>query len=218
MAVVIYNKQAGKALTANFNTNEFDCKCDGLCSKTKIDDKLVKYLQQIREHFNAPITITSGYRCEKHNANVGGASGSRHTKGQACDFVVKGVKPADVAKYAESIGVLGIGLYPDFVHIDTREKKSFWFNHSQEYRETFGGSNTATNSNSTAVSKITVSLPTLQKGSKGINVRVLQALLNIGVDGIFGNATYNAVKDYQRKNALTADGVVGKSTWSALFS
>ena len=33
----------------------------------------------------------------------------------------------------------GIGLYDTFVHIDTRESKSFWYGHGQERRTTFGG-------------------------------------------------------------------------------
>ena len=42
----------------------------------------------------------------------------------------------EIAKYAESIGVLGIGLYETdkdghFVHIDTRTKKSFWYGHKR---------------------------------------------------------------------------------------
>ncbi|MGN1342286.1 MAG: D-Ala-D-Ala carboxypeptidase family metallohydrolase [Bacilli bacterium] len=86
----------------------------------------------MREHFNAPITITSAYRCLTHNSRVGGATGSRHTKGDAADIVVKGVSPKTVAQYAESIGIKGIGLYETsadgfFTHIDTRTTKSFWY-------------------------------------------------------------------------------------------
>jgi len=51
----------------------------------------------------------------------------------------RGIAPEEIAKYAESIGVKGIGLYDTFVHIDTRESKSFWYGHGQERRTTFGG-------------------------------------------------------------------------------
>ncbi len=37
-----------------------------------------------------------------------------------------------------------------------------------------------------------------------------------GLDGIFGSATQEAVKNYQRKVGLTADGIVGCNTWSSL--
>ena len=122
MAVNTYNKTSKAKVSDSFKVNEFSCKGKGCCSKTLIDSKLVTYLQKIRNHFNASITINSAYRCSIHNKKVGGASSSRHTMGQAADIVVNGVKPAEVAKYAESIGVLGIGLYETnkdgyFVHI-----------------------------------------------------------------------------------------------------
>ena len=144
MSIKTYKKGSTEKLSTNFTVKEFCCKGSGCCTTASIDTALVDYLQKIRTHFKAPVTINSGYRCAKHNKAVGGASGSYHTKGQAADIVVKGVKPAEVAKYAESIGILGIGLYETdrdgyFVHIDTRTSKSFWYSHSQEYRRTFGG-------------------------------------------------------------------------------
>lgn len=141
MAVQTYSSKEKIQLQPNFKSTEFKCKCG--CETMLHDDKLSAYLQKIREHFGKPVHITSGYRCAKHNKKVGGSSGSRHTKGQAADFWVEGVKPAEVAKYAECIGVKGIGLYEagdgNFVHIDTRTSKSFWYGHGQAYRATFGG-------------------------------------------------------------------------------
>ena len=61
----------------------------------------------------------------------------------------------------------------------------------------------------------------LRKGSKGSDVTELQKLLNnngynLAVDGIFGSKTLAAVQDYQKKNGLTVDGIVGTNTWGAL--
>ena len=59
-------------------------------------------------------------------------------------------------------------------------------------------------------------------GDKGAQVTLIQQKLKQygyfsgTVDGIFGQDTYNAVTYFQRKNGLTADGVVGKSTAAAL--
>ena len=50
---------------------------------------ILNFVQKIRNHFNQPVTINSGYRCPTHNRNVGGVSNSRHTKGEAADIVVK---------------------------------------------------------------------------------------------------------------------------------
>ena len=44
-------------------------------------------LDPIREKFGKPITVTSGYRCEKLNKLVGGKPNSQHLKGQAADLV-----------------------------------------------------------------------------------------------------------------------------------
>lgn len=215
MAIKTYKKGQAVKLSNNFSSTEFDCKGGGCCSSTLIDDKLVEYLQKIREHFNKPITITSGYRCGTHNARVGGATGSRHTKGQAADIIVAGVSPADVAKYAESIGIKGIGLYGSFVHIDTREAKSFWYSDKQYPRSTFGG--TETKAETANNLSITISLPLLAQGQTNKYVSVLQSLLGIAPDGIFGGNTKSSVISFQQKKGLTADGVVGALTWKALF-
>lgn len=59
-------------------------------------------------------------------------------------------------------------------------------------------------------------------GSRGEDVTSLQELLknngyaDLEVDGIFGSQTQAAVKDYQQKNGLAVDGIVGTNTWGAL--
>ena len=56
----------------------------------------------------------------------------------------------------------------------------------------------------------------LKLGSKGDNVRLLQKKLGLTVDGTFGPNTEKAVKEFQAKNNLTADGIVGNATWKIL--
>ena len=61
----------------------------------------------------------------------------------------------------------------------------------------------------------------IRYGSQGSDVTELQKLLNgngykLDEDGVFGEQTQSAVKDYQQKNNLTADGIVGSNTWEAL--
>lgn len=61
----------------------------------------------------------------------------------------------------------------------------------------------------------------LRKGSKGNDVLELQRLLNkngysLAEDGSFGGKTLDAVKDYQAKNGLSVDGIVGTNTWGKL--
>lgn len=67
---------------------------------------------------------------------------------------------------------------------------------------------------------------TLRKGSKGELVTILQkklmelgySLPRYGADGDYGNETINAVKKFQKDHGLTADGVTGEKTWSAINS
>lgn len=49
-------------------------------------------LQPIRDKYNKPIIISSGYRCEELNAKVGGVSNSAHKYGLGADLDVGGVK------------------------------------------------------------------------------------------------------------------------------
>lgn len=54
-------------------------------------------------------------------------------------------------------------------------------------------------------------------GSKGDAVKLVQAVVGATVDGDFGAATERRVKDWQSKNGLLADGVVGPVTWKKMF-
>lgn len=244
MAIKSYVKGTNAKVSNNFQTREFACKGSGCCKTVKIDDKLISFLQKIRDHFGEPVTITSAYRCATHNKNVGGASGSYHTKGQASDIVVKNVKPAKVAEYAEKIGVLGIGLYEggdgEFVHIDTRTKKSFWYGHKQEYRSTFGGvASTTTKEWQKAAIADGYSMPSGADGIWGKEceavakkaickrcywpwknknlTRIIQKSVGVTVDGKFGAGTKEAVIKWQKLTGLSADGVVGYNTWKKIL-
>ncbi len=114
-------------LSKNFVVSEFKCK-DG-SDEVLIDPQLVEYLQIIRDHFGASVKISSAYRSVNHNASVGGVEDSRHVMGCAADIYIWGVKPIEIARFAEKLGIKGIGLYDTFVHVDTRAKKGFWKTH-----------------------------------------------------------------------------------------
>ena len=79
-----------------------------------------------------------------------------------------------------------------------------------------GGSSASTSAGSSSSSSV------LRKGSKGENVKTLQRNLNaaigagLGVDGDFGSGTERAVKNFQSKYGLSADGIVGPATQKKL--
>ena len=113
-------------VSKNFQVREFRSR-DG-ADVIFIDPELVTMLQLIRNHFGKAVTINSGYRTPSHNKSVGGAAQSQHLYGTAADIVVKGVKPKDVAAYADKLmpKTGGIGIYSWGVHVDTRAAKSRW--------------------------------------------------------------------------------------------
>ena len=69
----------------------------------------------------------------------------------------------------------------------------------------------------------TINQPLLKLGARGSDVKRLQELLNklgyqLKIDGDFGSGTEAAVKDFQGKHALIADGVVFTETWRILIN
>lgn len=102
------------------------CRCP--CGQTKADPLLLEKLEKLQERIKAPLIITSGYRCPKHNNAIKGAKGSYHVKGMAADVTC--AKDL-LLLYFESVAIFkdhGVGLYPDnrFVHVDVRPYRARW--------------------------------------------------------------------------------------------
>jgi putative chitinase len=57
----------------------------------------------------------------------------------------------------------------------------------------------------------------LKVGSRGEEVKKLQAKLGLAADGVFGPGTEKEVKKWQIEHDLTPDGLVGDGTWSKMF-
>lgn len=116
-------------ISLNFKVREFICPC---CGAEGIKDDLVFHLQMVRDMLpvNRAMIVTSGYRCEKHNEEVGGVKDSAHTKGLAAD-----IKYDDsshkfmLIKAFMMVGFKRIGGYETFIHVDldtTKPQKVFW--------------------------------------------------------------------------------------------
>ena len=103
MSIKQYSLKADgrRRLAPSFTVREFRCR-DG-SDAIMIDQTLVVLLQAIREHFNKPVTITSGYRTGTHNTAVGGSKSSQHLLGKAADIQVADTTVEAVAAYAESL-------------------------------------------------------------------------------------------------------------------
>lgn len=122
MKNIMYIKAGYGKVSEHFKASEFQCK-----DKTTgmlIATELIEVLEKIRNHFNAPVIINSGYRTPSWNSKVNGSGNSYHCKGMAADIVVKGHNSEEVAKYADSIMEQGgVIRYTNFTHIDIREER-----------------------------------------------------------------------------------------------
>ena len=101
-----------------FRKSEFACKCG--CGACEMDEKLIRAAEKTREHFDRPIIVSSGRRCTKHNAKVGGVTNSRHLSGKAMDFCVSGMSASMVLTYVQKLPEIRYAYAIDgnFVHMD----------------------------------------------------------------------------------------------------
>ena len=86
----------------------------------------LEMMERIRFHIDAPITITSGYRCKALNGVIGSKPGSDHTLAYACDFKApKAGTPFKIATMlAPVFKIIGIGQlileFGTWVHVSTK--------------------------------------------------------------------------------------------------
>jgi len=99
-----------------FARSEFACKC-GKCGGFPAEpaETLVRVIDDIRQRLGKPIMVSSGVRCESHNAEVGGVYNSRHLSGHAVDFACPGVPQAEVMAL--------IAQYPDIKYYYAIDKE-----------------------------------------------------------------------------------------------
>ena len=111
-----------RILSEHFTAAELASK-DG-AEELLISLELLEVLEEIREHFNKPVIVNSGYRTPTWNAKVGGEGNSYHCKGMAADIRIKDVSPKEIAKFASEYmkNHGGVICYTNFVHVDVREK------------------------------------------------------------------------------------------------
>lgn len=107
-------------LSKNLWAHEVVCQGVGCCTESIINKRMVNTYQDIRDEYGDAIEIAtaggSGYRCDKHNRDVGGANGSLHKSGCAFDMHCRD-KPKLLGIVNRKITDGEIGVYPTFLHV-----------------------------------------------------------------------------------------------------
>lgn len=90
-----------------------------------ISIKVIDLLHEVKSRLapRSEINIISGYRSAQYNEYLRSlgkhvADNSFHLTGLAIDFAITGIATNDLSKTASELQAGGVGLYPDFVHID----------------------------------------------------------------------------------------------------
>jgi len=110
-------------LLKHFKLDEFKCPC---CGKCDMDMSFLIKLERARENADIPFKITSGYRCENHNKEIGGALLSSHLKGLAADIACNSsIHRFLILNSLIFAGFKRIGIGKDFIHVDNDTKKVY---------------------------------------------------------------------------------------------
>ena len=111
-----------------FKEKEVDCNCE--CGKCDYSFQHYDRMIRLRQLIEMPLLVTSWCRCEAHNKAVGGSPTSSHLIGCATD--IKAINPitrVKIAFYAGLVGIRGIGIGPNFIHLDSdfhKPPNRFW--------------------------------------------------------------------------------------------
>ena len=109
-------------ITENFSLREFQC--PSLPHHHLAPQAPAASLQKLREAWGKPVTVTSGYPCARHNAEVGGVPNSRHMRGLAADAAVPRAEQEKFRELARAAGFSKILPYParNFVHLEINDE------------------------------------------------------------------------------------------------
>ena len=122
-----------RVINKYLKNREVACKCRHRnCVTTLLDHRVNGAFYKLRHILGLPLHVTSGYRCELHNQDVGGSLNSYHTQGKALDIVFNPKLKGSVGynytlnyfiDCAKEAGFTFYKHYPEknFIHLDIRE-------------------------------------------------------------------------------------------------
>lgn len=126
----LYDKR-GRTVKATLRKLRRFLRCHITHKQHTIDWRLIRKIYRVsRQYPGKPLIVYSGYRARK----VSNSGSSRHVRGKAIDFRVKGVSKRSLRDFLmKTFTKVGVGFYPNspFIHLDVREKRSaFWVDFS----------------------------------------------------------------------------------------
>ena len=128
-------------LTNNFTEKEvYDVAFGDVGNEFEISDITLNAWQIVRDFFGVPIKLTSSYRTSEHDKSKGRSGTGQHTKRTAIDgsfigslseetqlkFHAEIENKGNLYKALKEVGINGIGLYDNFIHLDSRDSPAFW--------------------------------------------------------------------------------------------
>lgn len=87
MELLILEKYKLTQISTYLAHREFECKCVYAdCTFTLLNPELTQTFNAVRFNWGSAIGVTSGFRCQRHNKDVGGFDDSWHKRGSAIDI------------------------------------------------------------------------------------------------------------------------------------
>lgn len=107
-------------ITKNFHSGELECPC---CKALIFDQRMIDYLQILRDILGRPFVIDSFFRCRFHNSSLSNSSPrSQHLLGKAVDISTKGWTSNEKWRLISSAFTYrcSVGIYAGHIHLDVR--------------------------------------------------------------------------------------------------
>jgi len=125
--MVVIHKNEHRKICDGLTNDEFRCHCkDKECRATMVFEGFIWVYERFRQAIGLPLIITSGFRCAKHNYDVGGVAISRHLVGCAVDIAINTLTDTydleAVERIAKNVGFSFTKCYPEkgIIHMDVR--------------------------------------------------------------------------------------------------
>lgn len=104
-----------------FKVEEFECPC---CGQNEMQHEVIRLLDHARGIAGVPFIITSGYRCVKHNKDVGGIGQSAHLGGWAADIATtNSTQRFLINKGLVKAGFPRLIIHQNYIHADFDRSK-----------------------------------------------------------------------------------------------